>query len=763
MRARRSESFVDAAWRRWLCLAAMASICVAWPSVGGAQADVSCEGRPTAKQVRSLRFEGNTTFSDDELSARVVTTASSFTHRHFRWLFNIGTARCLPDNGLTDDIEALKTFYKNNGFYQTKVVGRVDSLPPDQVDVAFLITEGPPLVLDKFAITGLDSVPDSTAIVRDLPIGPGRRVGLLLVYTAIDTITSRLRNAGYPQAEVFPGFTANASKQSASVELQVVTGARQRIGTIAIARGGPAPERSAQIDSLVVLHLLGFRPGDWYSDRAMNDARRNLYNLGAYRHVGIDLDTTEQKVDSLATVRVDLREDYLRQFQPEEGWAQLDCFKVEATYSDKNFLDRALRLDVTGRVSKLGFGYPTDWGPLCRRHDLIPDSLASSKLNYYAGATVRQPTLFGGKWVPEYSAYTERRGQYKSYLRTTYIGANLAATRNIAITTPLRFGYALEYGYTLAEPAFLCALFSRCTPAEQAGIQRKQPFAVASASLQQVRVDNTVEPRSGYIVGGEVRGASTFLGSSDSLQFFKVTASGSLYRPLSRRATLAFRIQGGVIGGTSLPPPQERLYAGGAASVRGFQQNLLGPLIYLVDSATKVTLPDSTVAFVTTPGTSALRTIPAGGNRLIVLNAEARIRDPFFPNALEYVPFVDAGEVYTSEAGNPGININLNRLSVTPGLGLRYFSPIGPIQVNAGYNPDRVRAGPAYITPLQPNGTAPLVCVTAPGSPLAPVKISKDGTIIGNVNSECPATFVPKVSSSFFSRFVVTLSIGTDF
>jgi outer membrane protein insertion porin family/translocation and assembly module TamA len=608
-------------------------------------------------------------------------------------------------------------------------------------------------------------VTDSAAIVRDLPIGKGRRVGLLLVYTAIDTITSRLRNAGYPRAEVFPGLTTNAAKQSASVDLQVVTGERERIGTIAITRGGPAPDRSAEIDSLVVLRMLGFRPGDWYSDRALNDARRNLYSLGAYRHVGIELDSAQVR-DTLATVNVDVREDYVRQVQSEQGWAQLDCFRVEATYSDKNFLDRALRLDVTGRVSKLGFGYPTDWGPLCRRHDLIPDSLASSKLNYYAGATVRQPTLFGGTWIPEYSAYTERRGQYKAYLRTTYVGLNMAATRNIAITTPLRFGYALEYGYTLAEPAFLCALFTRCTPAEQAGIQRKQPFAVASASLQQVRVDNPIEPRNGYIAGGELRGSSKFIGSSDSLQFFKVTGAGSLYRPLTRHATLAFRVQAGVIGGTTLPPPQERLYAGGAASVRGFQQNLLGPLVYLVDSAQTraIPQPNGTVAFVTTDSTSALRTIPAGGNRLIVLNAEMRVRDPFFPNVLEYVPFVDAGNVYASTAGNPGLNINLNGLSVTPGLGLRYFSPIGPIQVNAGYNPQRTRSGPAYIAPVRQNGTAPLVCVTAPGSPVVPVEIDpKTGAIIGSVTSECPATFVPRVSSGFFSRFVLTLSIGTDF
>jgi len=747
---------------RWLAVAALVVLSIARPSVARAQ-DISCD-RAGAKEVRALRFEGNTTFSDDVLSTIVLTTASSFTRRHFRWLFNIGTARCLPEDGLGDDQELLKTFYKNNGFYQTKVEGTVTPVPSDQVDVTFHVTEGAPLRLDSVLITGLDSVPDSAAIVRDLPIGKGRPVGVLLVLTAVDTISLRLRNAGYPRAEVFQVFTANAAKQSASVELQVVTGARARIGTIAVTRGGPSPERAPEIDSAVVLRLLGFRSGDWYSDRALADARRNLYSLGTYRHVGIELDSAQQASDTLATIQVDVREDYVRQIQSEQGWAQLDCFRLEATYTDKNFLNLAQRLDVTGRVSKLGFGAPTDWGPLCRRHDLIPDSLASSKLNYYAGATVRQPGLFGSAWVPAYSAYTERRGQYKSYLRTTFVGLDVSATRNIAQTTPFRLGYALEFGQTLAEPAFLCAVFTACTAAEQAAIQRRLPFGVARMSLQQSRVDNPVEPRSGYIVGGELRGSSNVIGSAQSLEFFKITGEGSLYRPLAARATVALRIQGGLIGGTNLPPPQERLYAGGAASVRGFQQNLLGPLVYLVDSAetTVIKMPDGTVALVSTDTTTALRTIPTGGNRLVVFNAELRIRDPFIPNLLEYVPFVDAGEVFTSEAGNI-VNLNLNRLSVTPGLGLRYFSPIGPIQANAGYNPAKIRAGPAYFTPLRSNGTAPLVCVTAPGAPLAPAKVDKNGAIIGSVTSDCPASFVPKGSSGFFSRFVFTLSIGTDF
>ncbi|MGH7616409.1 MAG: BamA/OMP85 family outer membrane protein [Gemmatimonadaceae bacterium] len=759
MRARRSATRAATLWLR---VAAVCAGTIAGPSVVRAQ-DIQCDRRD-AKQVHALRFEGNDTFSDDELSTRVVTTASSFTHRYFRWLFDVGTARCVPDEGLAGDIGLLENFYKARGFYQTKVDTVVTPVPPDAVDITFRITEGPPIRATSFTITGLDSVPDSSAIVQDLPIGTGRRVGALLILNAIDTINARLRNAGYPNEDVFYGFSANPAQRSATVDLQVVTGARARIGTIAIARTGAEEGRAPQIDSAIVLRLLGFRTGDWYSDRALNDARRSLYNLGAYRHVGVDLDSAHGGSDTLADVHVDLREDFLRQYQQEETWAQLDCFRVESQYSDKNFLDRALRLDLTGRVSKLGFGSPTHWGPLCDRGYLEQDSLASSKLNYYAGATVRQPTLFGGRWVPAYSAYTERRGQYKSYLRTTFIGLDVSATRNIAITTPLRFGYALEYAQTLAEPAFLCAVFSACTAVEQATTQRKLPFGVASVGLQQVRVDNTVEPRSGYIVGGEVRGSAPLIGSNQQLEFFKVTGDGSVYRPISSRATFAVRFRAGVIGGTNLPPPQERLYAGGATSVRGFQQNELGPLVYLVDSAQtrKITLPDGSSAFVTTDTTTAQRTIPTGGNRLVVLNAEARIRDPFIPNLLEYVPFIDAGEVFTRVVGNEGVP---NRLSITPGLGLRFFTPIGHIQANAGYNPQKVRAGQAYMALVRPNGSAPLVCVTAPGATPAPVTFTSDGKggIVGNVNSDCPASFTPPVSSGFFSRFVLTLSIGTDF
>ena len=396
--------------------------------------DISCD-RPGAQEVRSLRFEGNTTFKSDELAIHVVTTPSSFTRRYFGWFFNAGSARCLPEDGLGQDVANLKGFYKNNGFYATRVDTLVTPLSPDRVRVTFRINEGPPLRADTVRITGLDSVPDRQAVLHDLLVRVGERVGQFQLYADRDSITSRLRNQGYPLATVFPTFTTHLGRERAEITLDVVTGPRTRIGTIDIQRVGPeeprgsaglAEGRTPGIDSAVVLDLLGFRTGNWYSDRALSEATRNLYNLGAYRHVGISIDTAQQATDTLVGVNVDLREDFLRQIQLEEGWGNLDCFRVDAQYTDKNFLDKAWRLDVSGRASKLGYGSPTNSSltkNLCYRPQMDQDSIGSSKLNYYAGATVRQPTLFGGHWVPAYAAYTERRGEYQAYLRTTYVGS----------------------------------------------------------------------------------------------------------------------------------------------------------------------------------------------------------------------------------------------------------------------------------------------------------------------------------------------------
>lgn len=733
--------------------------------------DVQCD--PGDREVRALHFQGNETFSSDQLSALVVTTPSSGTRRLLRVF---GAKRCFPDDGLAPDVARLTAWYQNNGFFDTKIDTLVKSLSATALEVTFTINEGQPLILDTLRITGLDSVRQRNEIVKATELRVGGRVGASLVRAAVDTIIGRLRNSGYPRADVFTSYSTHKAEHIAEVDLQAVSGPHAHFGTIAINSVDKNGNKPPAIDSAVVLGLIGFRSGDGYSDEALDRAQRNLYGLTAYVHVGISLDTTWAHGDSVADVSIDLREDKLHQFDLSEGWATLDCFRVNSRYTDKNFRGAAQQLELTGQVSKLGFAEPAaaNWSRnLCGQ--LVPDSIASSKLNDHLGATIRQSNILGSHWSPAYSAYTERRGERQAYLRTTDFGFGTTASREISQRTPLTLGYNFEHGATQAETAILCGVFNRCRPAEQDEVQRRLLYGVASVALQRSTTDNPVVPTRGYIAGAEFRYSAPWLASDPTLRFAKMTADVSWYRQVVRNATFvahgsAGYIQGGFSSnGTKLPPPQERLYAGGANSVRGFQQNNLGPQVYLLDTAAFVVTPtglnaqgDSTFTYVAKPGSRPFRSVPVGGNASLVLNAEMRLRDPFIPDVLEYAPFVDAGQIWTRQVGKPGFN--LNELDYTPGVAVRYFSPVGAIQMNVGYNRYGSRPGQAFFAAPVNTATnsAPLICVTAPGvSPLTVVK--HNGELNQPDIGSCPNSYSPSVGTGFFQRLQFTLSINADF
>jgi outer membrane protein insertion porin family/translocation and assembly module TamA len=158
--------------------------------------------------------------------------------------------------------------------------------------------------------------------------------------------------------------------------------------------------------------------------------------------------------------------------------------------------------------------------------------------------------------------------------------------------------------------------------------------------------------------------------------------------------------------------------------------------------------------------------VPVGGTSLIVTNLELRIRSRFFPELLQYTVFADAGDVWqrgtvVGSSGHKGSAFYLNGLRWTPGVGVRVFTPVGPFQANVGYNPfPRPPGAIYYISPVDPNGTAPLYCVT-PGNRVPAVL--KNGTYQQLGDVPCPTTFEPEQKTSFLSRLTFTFSIGPDF
>ena len=141
-------------------------------------------------------------------------------------------------------------------------------------------------------------------------------------------------------------------------------------------------------------------------------------------------------------------------------------------------------------------------------------------------------------------------------------------------------------------------------------------------------------------------------GSGESFSFTRTTTRLSYYIPI-KRTTLAFGFRTGSIqvlsGGTI--PIDERLFDGGATTVRSFAERRLGPR-------------------------DAVTGNPIGSNAFTIINVEYG-----FPIRGDF-----RGAVFY-DVGNLTPSLSLSDLRSGVGAGVRYNLPIGPLRIDYGINP----------------------------------------------------------------------------
>jgi translocation and assembly module TamA len=232
-----------------------------------------------------------------------------------------------------------------------------------------------------------------------------------------------------------------------------------------------------------------------------------------------------------------------------------------------------------------------------------------------------------------------------AYNRTALLAAGLISR---PITTHLTFGYGLGF---ITEGV------------SQEGLSRNYVLAQLPITLTYDSTDNVLEPTHGLRFN--VAFTPTKPVSGGAGVFVIAQTSGSTYIPveLGARGILALRALVGSIQGASQfqVPPDQRFYAGGSATVRGFTYQTIGPLF-----------PDDN---------------PAGGTAIDAGTIEFRQR---IGKNFGIVPFFDAGQVSAYSAPFTGT------LREGAGIGARYYTGIGPIRADVAFPLNRTPGSSAF-------------------------------------------------------------------
>jgi len=647
--------------------------------------------------VRGLSFVGNRALDDYTLESAIATTKSSAWARYWivRWL-GLGEKRYFNEIEFRRDVVRLILLYRQSGYMNAVVDTSVRRTARD-VYATFRIHEGDPVRVARLEVVGLDSIFTVARLKRELPLQVGDPFNRFLMQASADTIAARLRNNGYPYAEVLRNFDSEAGILKAEVALDAQPGPRMRIGEVMI-RG------LRDVDTGTVRRVMSVHRGNTFNQDALYQTQRDLYGMGVFNSVNVvlaDSVAPQEAVPHDSTVRalIQLQEGPRHQVRLGFGYATVECFRVQSGWAAHDFLGGARTLDVSARVSKLGSA-PTQTTGLNQFCNPFSGTWTIDTLNYTFGITLRQPAFLSRSHIATLGFVVERRSEFGIYTREA-IGGNADVTLNARKALPVTIGYSYSVGRTEASDAVYCVLFRLCDSTIRVFLRDRRQFGAVTMTVVRDRVNSVLDASEGSITTATLVHASHLVGSQVPYEFNRGELEIAKYYPIGRRTVLAWRVRGGAILARDIQlsgppvgyvPPDQRFYGGGPSSVRGYGRNELGPRVYVISDSLGALDLDAT-ALAGEKVWRGVTTAATGGNTALVLNAELRFPSPIFAQRMRLGLFVDAGQVW--ERGDSLTTIR--GIRITPGVGLRFATPLGPVRIDAAYNGYATERGPLFF------------------------------------------------------------------
>lgn len=629
----------------------------------------------------------------------------------------------LDEAELRRDVLRIRLFYWRRGYRDVAVTTRT-ARSKGGIRAIFDIKENAPTVITTLDLVQRDSTIARSDIEALLLVRKGDPFDIVSLDSSRVLIRNMLQDRGFADAQV----TIDTSKvdnvaNQAPVALELTAGRKATVSAVTFTGNRSVSDRT-------VGRLMHLSVGDVYRRSAVLESQRDLYLSGLFSEVDI---VTPPTTDSAKAIAVRVTEAQHKQLELRAGFNTADFAQLEAEFTRYDFMGGARRLTLRGTVSNLlahqlnGSGIFYDVTNGAEGADRDP----FLRPTFSASADLVQPWFLGPSNQLGVSIFTHRRS-IPGVVTDVGAGASLGLTRTLQQSS-VTLGYTYEASRIEASDVYFCVAVGVCLASAIDVVSARHPLAPLAFVAQLDRTDDPLSPTTGMRARLDLEHASA-LTASDFI-YNRASLGASTYMQISRRGVLAGRVRLGFINAPSganrrlgVPEsddpvihPRKLFFAGGSRSVRGYGENQLGPRILTIDPARLVA--DSTGAGCNSAsvadgscdpniaglGADAFQPRPLGGTALGEASVEYRFPLPLAPGLWGAV-FVDGAVVGTNRFSD----LLGASASVTPGVGVRFDTPVGPVRLDLGLRPQLVENLPVITQVSSTNGSFRLVTLDTP-------------------------------------------------
>ncbi len=491
---------------------------------------------------------------------------------------------------------------------------------------------------------------ESTAATRE-PVQTGDWFKLSRIQTLLQETADLYSDQGYAFANVVPLTESDPERQTVDLTLQVERGEKISVGRIHITGNDPTYDK-------VVRREIPLNEAEYYSGRALKEARARLQRLGFFESV--DITTPRGATPDALDVQVQVTEQPTGTFSVQAGFSNLDNFIFGLNVAKNNFL---------------GLGY------------VMAATASLSSFRQQGSVSLFDPYFLDSRWALRVNGYL----QSYQYLEDEYqrggafsVGRYLDPRDDVLLTA--------DYTFEDAGLHSIDAYKKRLLGGElyESGIT-----STLGLNLNVDKRNNRILPTRGFYasLSTELSGGFrlddgrvlSLLGgdfntweSRFNIRYFKPIIPGGEW------VIFRYNLSAGYIRSTdgTVVPYIHRYRAGGINSVRGYNWYSLGPSIQATGIRSDSSSYSGAYFYGADDPSAPDDRLVVGGTETLINNVELEV--PIVKSAgISAVLFFDAGNAFGDPWGQG--HTSLRGLRSSYGFGLRWFSPMGPLRFEQGF------------------------------------------------------------------------------